>query len=105
MPRRKPIGQMLIDLGVVEKGQVLRALEYQQKSSERLRLGEILVKFGFCSFKDILACIGEQFDVPVVDLSELRPQVEAVDSVPRNIAKMHNILHSQKDRLELWEII
>ncbi len=92
MPTRRPIGQLLLDKGLVEKEQIQRALEYQQKSGEKLRLGEILVKFGYVSEEDVLKCIGEQFDVPVVDLNRIRPEVEAVDSVPRNTAKMHNIL-------------
>ena len=92
MPARKPIGQLLLDKGLVEKEQIQRGLEYQQRSGEKLRLGEVLVRFGYVSEEDVLKCIGEQFDVPVVDLNKLRPEVEAVDAVPRNTAKMHNIL-------------
>jgi type IV pilus assembly protein PilB len=92
MATRKPIGQLLLDKGMVEKEQIQRALEYQQRSGENLRLGEILVKFGYVTEEDVLACIGEQFDVPIVKLDEVRPEVEAVDSVPRSTAKMNNIL-------------
>jgi type IV pilus assembly protein PilB len=95
--KRKPIGQMLIDKGAVDKGQILRALEYQQKSGEKMRLGEILVKYGFCGRKDVLKCLAEQFDVPYLDLSEARPQIEAIDAVPRNVAKAHNILPLEKE--------
>jgi len=96
MPARKPIGQLLLDKGLVEKEQIQRALEYQERSGEKLRLGEILVKFGYVSQEDVLKCVGEQFDVPVVDLNKIRPEVEAVDAVPRNTAKMHNILPLKK---------
>jgi type IV pilus assembly protein PilB len=96
MATRKPIGQLLLDKGLVEKEQIQRALEYQQKSGENLRLGEILVKFGYVTEEDVLVCVGEQFDVPVVDLQEVRPEVEAVDAVPRSTAKMNNILPLKK---------
>ncbi len=92
MATRKTIGQLLVEKGLVEKEQVERALEYQQRSSDKLRLGEILVKFGYVTEQDVLECLGEQFDVPVVDLRDLRPEVEAVDAVPRSTATMHNIL-------------
>ncbi len=92
MPTRKTIGQLLLGKGLVEKEQVQRALEYQQRSSDSLRLGEILVKFGYVTEKDVLGCLGEQFDVPVADLEEVRPQVDAVEAVPRSTAQMHNIL-------------
>ncbi len=96
MATRKPIGQLLLDKGLVEKEQIQRALEYQQRSGENLRLGEILVKFGYVTEDDVLECLGEQFDVPVVDLDEIRPEVEAVDAVPRSTAKMNNILPLKK---------
>jgi len=92
MGKRMTIGQMLLEKGLVDKKQVERALEYQQKSSENLRLGEILVRFGFVSEWDVLQCLGEQFDVPVVDLKKVQPDSEAVDAVPRRTAKMHNIM-------------
>lgn len=96
MAVRKSIGQLLLDKGLVEKEQIQRALEYQQKSGEKLRLGEILVKFGYVSEEDVLKCLGEQFDVPVVDLNKIRPEIEAVDAVPRSTAKMHSILPLKK---------
>jgi len=96
MPTRKPIGQLLLDKGLVEKEQIQRALEYQQKSGEDLRLGEILVKFGYVSQEDVLECVGEQFGVKVVNLNKVRPDVEAVDAVPRSTARMHNILPLRK---------
>ncbi|MCD6416032.1 MAG: Flp pilus assembly complex ATPase component TadA [Planctomycetes bacterium] len=94
---RKTIGQLLLDKGLIEKEQIERGLEYQQRSSENLRLGEILVKFGYVTERDVLRCIGEQFDVPVVDLDEVRPEIEAVDAVPRSTASMHNILPLKKE--------
>ncbi len=96
MAVRKSIGQLLLDKGLVEKEQIQKALEYQQQSGEKLRLGEILVQFNYVSEEDVLKCIGEQFDVPVVDLSKIRPEIEAVDTVPRSTARMHNILPLKK---------
>jgi len=101
MAKHKPIGQLLLDKGLVEKEHIKKALEYQQKSGEDLKLGEILVKFGFVTEQDVLECVGEQFNVPVVKLSEVTPQPEALDTVARNIAKMHNILPLERDSASL----
>ncbi len=92
---------MLLEKGLIEKKHIERALEYQQKSGENLKLGEILVKFGFVTQRDVLECIGDQFDIPVVDLRQVKPSVDAVDAVARNTAKMHNImpLKLEKDAL------
>jgi len=96
MPPRLPVGQLLLDKGLVDKEQIQRALDYQQQSGEDLRLGEILIRFGYVTEEQVLHCIGEQFDVPVVDLTKVRPQVEAVDAVPRATAKMHKIMPLEK---------
>ena len=96
MRQRIPVGQLLLDRGLIDKDQAQRALEYQQKSGEDLRMGEILVKLGYVSEDQVLKCIGEQFDVPVVDLGKVRPEVEAIDAVPRATAKMHNMLPLRK---------
>lgn len=92
MAQHQPIGQMLLEKGLVEQKQTERAIEYQEKSGENLKLGEILVKFGFVSTKEVLECLGEQFDVPVVDLLQVKPMADALDLVPRNVAKMHHIM-------------
>jgi len=91
MPKNT-IGQMLLDKSKIDEQQVQRVLEYQQKSTDNLRFGEILVKFGFASPRDVLECLGEQFDIPVVNLKKVRIQPEAIEAVPRNTAKMHNIM-------------
>ncbi len=96
MATRKTTGQLLLERGLVSREQIKRALEYQQKSDEKLRIGEILVKFGYVTEQDVLECLGEQFDVPVVNLNEVRPEVEAVDAVPRSTARMHNIMPLKK---------
>ena len=96
MGKRKPIGQLLLERGLIKEEHIKRALEYQQKSGEELRLGEILVKFDFVTEQDVLECVAEQFDVPVVDLDEVQPDPEALESVARNTAQMHNILPLEK---------
>lgn len=92
MAERLPIGQMLLQKGLVDEEQVERALEYQDKSTEHLRIGEILEKFGFVDEQEVLQCVAEQFDVPMVNLAKVKPQGEAIEAVPRNTAKMHNIM-------------
>lgn len=87
-----PIGRRLVEKGLIDERQLEQALEYQRKSGRDLRMGEVLVKLGFVNERQLLQCIGEQFDVPVVDLSTMAIEPEAVEAVPRNTAKMHNIM-------------
>ncbi|MFW6457395.1 MAG: GspE/PulE family protein [Planctomycetota bacterium] len=92
MAERKLIGQMLLQKELITEDQLDRALEYQEQSSEDLRLGEILCQFGFINMQDVLQCVGEQFDVPVIDLSKIKPKEEALEAVPVQTARMHQII-------------
>ncbi len=92
MGQRVKLGQRLQEKGLIDEDQIEQALEYQKKSSEKIRIGEVLCKFGFVEEKDILKCLGEQYDVPVADLARIKPQSEAVEAVPMDTAKMHNIM-------------
>ncbi len=92
MAKQLTLGEMLLEKGLIEKKQLERAVEYQEKSSEKLRMGEVLVRFGFATERDVLLCLGEQFDVPVVDLTKEKPEGDALDVVPRSTARLHNIM-------------
>ncbi len=92
MVKQALLGQRLIEKGLIDEGQLNQALEYQKKSSEKMRIGEILCKFGFTDEKEILQAVGDQYDVPVADLTRIKPQSEAVEAVPRDTAQMHNIM-------------
>ncbi len=92
MAERQLIGQMLLEKDLIDEGELERGLEYQEKSSENLRLGEILCQFGAVNKLDVLRCVGEQFDVPVINLSKIKPKDEALEAVPLKTAKMHQII-------------
>ena len=47
--KRKPLGQLLIDKGVVKPEQLERALEEQKRSNHQKLLGEVLVEMRFCT--------------------------------------------------------
>jgi len=92
MSPRKPVGQILLGKGLINEDQIKKALQYQQKSGEKIKFGDALVRLKFVSEEDVLECLGEQLDVQVVDLSKVRPTGAALDAVPRSVAQMHNIL-------------
>jgi len=92
MVERQLLGCKMVDKGLIDEDQLQQALEYQKKSEEGMRLGEILCKFGFVDPKEVLQCVGEQYNVPVADMSRVKPQSEAVEVVPRDTAKMHNVM-------------
>ena len=63
-PRRRRIGELLVDRGRLDPKQLARALRLQQDSGERL--GELLVKLNMIAERDLAEALGEQLDLPVV---------------------------------------
>ncbi len=83
------IGEMLLKGNLITSEQLRSALESQKSSKERI--GTVLVKAGFVKEPELLAFLGRQFNLPVVDLTqyEINPDVVRLlpeDMVQKNLA-------------------
>ena len=92
--KKQPLGQLLKAKGVVTEDDIAKALEMQQEIGSKI--GEALVKLGACTQGDVTLALAEQFDFEIVDLNQVAAQAEAIEAVPRNIARQHNILPLNK---------
>jgi len=90
MAKRMPLGETLKSKGVISDEDIQKALALQQE--EGIKIGEALVKLGACSQAHVTAALAEQFNFEMVDLAKVVAQAEAIEAVPRNIARQHNIL-------------
>lgn len=90
MSQRKPIGQLLKELGYVIEEQIQIALEVQR--IRRGLLGEILIELGFVSPKEIAEAIAYQSEKPYIDLSQYVPTKDALSVLDKNIAKQLEVL-------------
>jgi len=72
-PRRNEarIGDILMESGHLDAGDLLKALTLQQH--EDLRLGEMLQGLGYSNETSILAALGEQSALPVIDIERDPP--------------------------------
>ena len=73
MYNRQKIGEILVDMGVVQPGQVDRALAYQRDKGGRL--GEALVELEYASEEAVTRALSRQLDYPF----ELKIDVEELD--------------------------
>ena len=90
MSQRKPIGQLLKELGYVTEEQIQVALEVQRIT--RGLLGGILIELGFVSPKEIAEAIAYQSGKPYIDLSQYAPTKYALLVLDKNIAKQLEVL-------------
>ena len=84
------LGQMLKAKGLISEEQLSKALEHQKKLS--IRLGEALTEMGFAGAEDITRSLAEQFDFPVVNPMATPIPEDVINTIPKNIAKKHNII-------------
>jgi len=83
---RKPLlGQILVEQGYILPEQLDLALKEQ--SVTNLRIGEILVKNGWVTERDLAEAISKQTKFPFVSLSMFRPMQEAIEVIPESMAR------------------
>jgi len=88
--RRRPLGELLIEAGLITRDHLQRALELQ--GGNGTKLGEILVKEGVVSSGDLASILSLQLNVPFVELKRYRIQPEALKLVPESLARKYSVV-------------
>ncbi|MBL1216552.1 MAG: type II/IV secretion system protein [Planctomycetes bacterium] len=89
------IGSILVERGIISREQLQEALSAQTESGERL--DRVLVRLGHCSQRQVLHAIGEQFAMPIVDLTEVKPDSEVLKSLPAQMVYKQNCVPIARD--------
>jgi type IV pilus assembly protein PilB len=86
----KPLGERLIDMGIITAPQLDLALKLQKRTGTML--GEILIHLGFVSDEVLSSTLAAQSNVSSVDLSRVFIEPEVINLVPENFAKKHKLI-------------
>lgn len=86
----KPLGQRLIEAGLINETQLQAAMREQQRTRETL--GTILIRLGFVDEEAVAAAIAAQARVKYVDLGQYSPQPEATQRVQENFARQKRLI-------------
>ncbi len=86
----KPLGQRLIEIGIITEPQLDLALKLQKRTGTML--GEILINLGFVSDDVLTSTLAAQSNVSHVDLSRIYIEPEVIRLVPENFAKKHKLI-------------
>ncbi|MEE9130194.1 MAG: ATPase, T2SS/T4P/T4SS family [Phycisphaerales bacterium] len=74
------IGSILLERGLIKEEQLDQAIAEQNRTGERL--DHALVRLGFVSSGEVLAAIGQQFAMPIVDLNGLEVAEDVLGTLP-----------------------
>ncbi len=88
--KRKRLGEILIDTGIINEEQLQDALEIQKQSGEKL--GIILVQQGFVSESEIMEVLEFQLGIPYVDLNNTKISNDIIKLIPYNLVRRHSVI-------------
>jgi general secretion pathway protein E len=77
--RYQRLGEMLLERGKIEAGDLERALELQQERGDKL--GKILVDMGLIAQRDVLAALSDQLGLPLVTVDQAPPSAPELDGL------------------------
>ncbi len=89
---RKPLGQFLVDRGILQAEQLERALEEQKRSNHQKLLGEILIEQRFCTEDQITEAIAQAYGVPYARISPKVADPKIISVLPRDFLEKHQVL-------------
>lgn len=90
MARRKKLGELLVESGVIDDFQLRSALGEQKRWGRRL--GITLIKMGFLEEAELVRALATQLDLPVAHLAGKRIHQEVLDLVSPELAEKHMCL-------------
>jgi hypothetical protein len=93
--KRKPIGQIFLDLKIITPDQLEKALEKQSrfaKMAVRKPLGKLLVEMGFTTYDGYLDALSRHFNMPIISLKGFFPSPSLQKAVGDAYAQKHKIV-------------
>jgi type IV pilus assembly protein PilB len=78
-------------MGYITEDQLMQALAYQ-KEHKGEKIGSILISLGFITELQMIGAFAERLDLQVVDISQVRVDVKAVELVPEQLAEKYLML-------------
>lgn len=90
MAKKKRLGEVLIDAGLINDTQLSASLQSQRTWGGKL--GSTLVRMGFVREEDILKALSSQLLLPAVDFNKVKVSGRAINSVPLRIAEKYHVI-------------
>ena len=85
-------GQIFVDSGLVTEEQLHLALEKQKQLKSPEKIGDVLVSMSFITERDQVKCLGEQWSVPYVDLTECQIDPVVLQKVTQELARRFKVI-------------
>ena len=95
---RKRLGDILVETGMITDEQLNHTLA--NKSSDE-KLGDALLREGYISEQQLIEVLEFQLGIPHININQYPIDLEAVQLVPKDLAKQHLLMPIRKDKNKL----
>ena len=92
---KKRLGEILVDARKLKEEDLHKALAEQRKYGEKL--GNVLIRMGLLSEKEIMETVSRQLGIPIVNLFDANLSEELVRLIPENVAKNHMVIPFERN--------
>src|SRR5437764_13800789 len=89
---RKPLGQLLLSMGLLKPEQLERALDEQKRSNHQKLLGEVLVELQLCTEDQITEALAIVYGVPYARVSPRVTDPKVISILPKEFLEKHQVL-------------
>src|SRR3954453_7975511 len=89
---RKPLGQLLLSMGLLKPEQLERALDEQKRSNHQKLLGEVLVELRLCTEDQITEALAHAYGVPYARISPKIADPKVIAILPKEFLEKHCVL-------------
>jgi type IV pilus assembly protein PilB len=90
--KRQPLGQLLLNKGLITPEQLDRALEEQKRTNHQKLLGEILVEQRACGDDQITEALASAYGVPYARVSPKLADPKTIAILPKDFLEKHQVL-------------
>jgi type IV pilus assembly protein PilB len=93
--KRKPIGQIFLDLKIMTPDQLQEALEKQRQSAKmgvRKPIGKLLVEMGVTNYNGYMEVLSKHFNMAIVSLRGFFPSTSLQRAIGKAYAQRHQIV-------------
>jgi type IV pilus assembly protein PilB len=105
--RGRPLGRILMKMGLLSREKVHECLEIQKKRGGDIRLGQILLELGLVNETQLQVALAGKRGMEYASIEGLTIPPEVIEKVPAQMAKSYHIVpvEYQKDKNELMVVL
>src|SRR5579875_2276350 len=88
--RRRRLGEILVEAGLLTPERLEEALERQKRTGERL--GKVLLEMGIASEAEVARAVASQLGLEYLDLTQVLPDEQAMLVLPEHMARRYQVI-------------